>query len=222
MSNQDSILPPLPLFVFHDEQRIVPGVVPACSRKRNYTPGTSGNKMANDTHVFSEKIQNVPAVPAKKCIQATLRENCEKAFICSEYSKEEEISDHSFFFAGTAGTEHKTAPASTCSTLKRIVLPSPTLAQWEGMNARTYSAAALLRQRLVASGFDLRVSREAGALRFDEPRLLIEYQSIAPDDWNAIFKYRTELFHQLGPPTPHIAEFDAGAAYTAAPSNASA
>lgn len=98
-------------------------------------------------------------------------------------------------------TAHATphGPASTCS---RVALPDPTRDQWDGMDADTYAAAELLRRRLAADGVVFRVACEAGALRFDSARLLIEWCGrISREDWAQVLTYRSELLHMIGAET---------------------
>jgi hypothetical protein len=100
---------------------------------------------------------------------------------------------------GRQATKGEAAPrqnpaASTCSRARnRVALALPTTAQRDAITPETFAGAELLRQRLVASGVVLRVGCNAGPLRFDEPRLLVEFNHIARDDWLALLGCIAEM-----------------------------
>ena len=107
-----------------------------------------------------------------------------------------------------------TETVGTCSARrKRVVLPAPTAAMMTGICSTSFAEAARLRAKLEASGVVFRFSCDAGALHFDEPRLCIEWKTIAREDWQRVLELRAELQKMVAPAMPGVSEIDAGALY---------
>ena len=83
-----------------------------------------------------------------------------------------------------------------CATAARVVVADPTPAQVLAMTNETRNEAAALVEALRAQGVRVFTSCRAGRLSFAYPRLCVEYDRIARDDWHALYRLRAEI-HDL-------------------------